>query len=166
MARRGCLFGLFLLALPLVVGCSQEFPYGEVEGVATLDGKPLTHAEVVFMPDPEKGTRGRRSVALTDKNGHYRIASDLGREGAPVGFHRVIINDMLVPKLGMIPVAVTPEEAGPTRGPIGLKAPTTPANPDQKKSRFPEAYADAIRTPFRGIEVKAGSQTIDLKLKR
>lgn len=166
MTRRGRVVGLLLLALPLMVGCSQELPYGEVEGVVTLDGKPLQHAEVVFMPDPERGTKGRRSVSLTDKDGRYRIASDLGRDGAPVGVHRVIVNDMLIPKLGMIPIAVTPEEAGTPGVPIGLKAPPGPSSPDPKKSRFPEAYSDAIKTPFQGIEVKPGLQTIDLKLKR
>ncbi len=168
MARRGYLFGSFLLALPLAVGCSQEAPYGVVEGVVTLDGKPLTNVEVVFMPDPEKGNRGRRSTAVPDKDGRFRIASDLGRDGAPVGFHRVLVNDLLKPKKGNMPVAkVADEEKGGEGGPVGLKAPPGAAtDPNQKKQRFSDDYADALKTPFRDIEVKAGSQTIDLELKR
>jgi len=164
---------LILLALPLaVMGCSQEHPYGEVEGVVTLDGKPLTNVEIVFMPDPEKGNRGRRSTAVPDKDGHFRIASDAGQTGAPVGFHRVIVNDLLKPRKGDLPipnVKVADEEKGGEGGAVGVKAPPVAAagpNPTQKKQRFSDDYEDALKTPFRDIEVKAGSQTINLELKR
>jgi hypothetical protein len=159
--RPGLLALLALLA-PLASGCQRERPYGEVEGVVTLDGRPLTHAEVVFMPDPEKGNSGRRSVALTDDQGHYQIASDAGRAGAPVGTHRVCVNDMLVGSPGMPPPTVLPDENA--KGPAGTTPPA--AGPrDQKRSRFPPAYSSAIDTPFRDIEVKAGSQVINLELK-
>jgi hypothetical protein len=122
-----------------VAGCKDESVYGEVQGVVTLDGKRLTDVEVVFLPDPEKGTSGQRSVALADAQGRYRIASDAGRGGAPVGFHRVCINDLLA----------------------------SPAQPEkQGKSRFPAEYSSARSTPLRDIEVKPGAQTIDLKVKR
>jgi hypothetical protein len=159
---RLCLPALLALLVPLAAGCQREHPYGEVEGVVTLDGKPLTHAEVVFMPDPEKGNSGRRSVALTDDHGHYRIASDVGRPGAPVGVHRVCVNDMLVGSPGMPPPVVLPDDTA--KGPAGSKpAPAGPGN--QKRSRFPPAYSSAIDTPFRDIEVKEGSQVINLELK-
>jgi hypothetical protein len=160
-----CRLGLpALLALlaPLASGCPREHPYGEVEGVVTLDGKPLAHAEVVFMPDPEKGNSGRRSVALTDDQGHYRIASDAGRSGAPVGAHRVCVNDMLAGSPGVPPPAGLPDENA--KGPAGTQP--VPAGPgNQKCSRFPPAYSSAIDTPFRDIEVKEASQVINLELK-
>ena len=152
---------LALLAL-LASGCRREHPYGEVEGVVTLDGKPLAHAEVVFMPDPEKGNSGRRSVALTDDQGHYRIASDAGRAGAPVGVHRVCVNDMLAGSPGMPPPVVQPDENA--KAPAGTPPPA-PGPGGQKRSRFPPAYSSAIDTPFRDIEVKEGSQVINLELK-
>ena len=167
MPRRGYVFGLFLVALPLA-GCSKERPYGVVEGVVTLDGKPLTNVEVVFMPDPEKGNGGRRSTAVPDKDGHFRIASDMGQEGAPVGFHRVVVNDLLKPKKGNMPaVKVADDEKGGEGGPVGVKAPPKAAtDPNEKKKlRFSDDYSDAIKTPFKDIEVKEGSQVIDLALK-
>lgn len=156
---------LFVLVLPVMIGCEREIPYGSVEGVVTLDGKPLTDAEVVFMPDPAKGAKGRRSVALTDKNGRYRITSDAGKDGAPVGFHRVIINDMLLGAPGSLRPAEHPE--GEQKGPLGTTAPPEDpaAGSNKKKSRFPVAYSNANDTPFRDIEVKPGEQTIDLPLK-
>ena len=160
---RPCLLALAALLVPLVAGCQREQPYGEVEGVVTLDGKPLPHAEVVFMPDPEKGNSGRRSVALTDDQGHYRIASDGGRAGAPVGAHRVCVNDMLAGPPGAAPAAVV----GPDENPKGLAgvAATGTEQRNQKRARFPTTYSSAIDTPLRDIEVKPGSQVINLDLK-
>jgi hypothetical protein len=149
-----------LLAL-LGSGCQREQSYGEVEGVVTLDGKPLTKAEVVFLPDPDKGTTGRRSTALTDEQGRYRIASDKGHPGAPVGFHRVCINDLLAPRTG--PAPVLPED-NDGKGLAGTKA-LGPAGASMPKSRFPMAYSNAVETPFRDIEVKEETQVIDLPLK-
>jgi hypothetical protein len=162
--RVHCWTLLLLLAL-LGTGCQREQPYGEVEGVVTLDGKPLSKAEVVFFPDPEKGNTGRRSTALTDEQGRYRIASDTGRAGAPVGFHRVCINDLLAPRLG--PAAPVLPEEGEEKGPAGPAGMTAPGNAGQgmPKGRFPAEYSNSIKTPFRDIEVKEGTQVIDLPLK-
>jgi hypothetical protein len=163
--RLPCLALGLLLAVP-TTGCQSEQPYGVVEGVVTLDGKPLTRIEVAFLPDPEKGTKGPRSVALTDENGHYRIASDAGRAGAPVGFHRVCITDMVARERGPGP-AIAPPEEDSKGGPVGTKAPTEKNQPHlpTKKGRFPAVYTTALETPLRDIEVKEGSQVINLELK-
>jgi hypothetical protein len=164
--RLGCP-ALLLVLVPLGAGCQRELPYGEVEGVVTLNGKPLTDIEVVFLPDPEKGSRGRRSTSLTDKEGHYRITSDAGRAGAPVGLHRVCIIDQLNPP--WTPVPALPGEDG--KVPAGMKGPAgTKAGPagreDPKRPRFPAAYGSANSTPLRDVEVKEGTQKIDFDLKR
>lgn len=157
------LFSAFLL-LPLVAGCSPpEPPYGVVDGVVTLDGKPLSDVEVVFMPDSAKGTSGRRSVARTDKEGRYHLLDDGGKDGAIVGSHRVIVNDVLLSKSGSAPVVVGPDDA--KGGVIGMKGPP-PSVAEQRKSRFPDDYSNILSTPLKDIEVKSGTQTIDLKLKR
>jgi hypothetical protein len=159
---------LFLLLASLGTGCQKEQPYGLVEGTVTLDGKPLADVEVVFMPDPEKGTKGHRSVALVDKEGHYQIVSDAGRPGTPIGFHRVCINDLLAAKGPGAGAGVTlpeddPQEGAGTKGPIGTKALTAGAG--KPKSRFPSAYTSASETPFRDIEVTEGTQVINLALR-
>jgi hypothetical protein len=166
-------FTPFLLLAFLGTGCQKAQPYGLVEGVVTLDGVPLTGIEVVFMPDPEKGTKGRRSTSLVDKEGHYRIASDKGRSGAPVGIHRICIIDLLAPRGpgGGIGPAVAPEE-GNLRGGEGAKAIAGAkpgpgmAQPSKPNTRFPTAYGSALETPFRDIEVTEGTQVINLDLKK
>lgn len=147
--------------LILPSGCSDELEYGVVEGSITLDGKPLTDVQVVFLPDPELGGRGRRSTSLTDEKGRYRISSDMGQAGAPLGFHRVCITDL---KAGLPGVAPMQPDDNPT-GPVGIRMEdVVPKN--KPKSRFPEEYGDSARTPLRSIEVKPGAQVIDLDLKR
>lgn len=152
-----------LLPLFALAGCSGERPYGEVEGVVTLDGRPLANAEVSFLPDPEKGNGGPRSVALTDKDGRFRITSDAGRAGAPVGAHRVCVKDLLVGPPGVMqpPEAFNPDDPG--KGPVGTRAPAPTA--PKKQSRFPGAYSNSSQTPLRDIEVREGKQTINVELK-
>ena len=140
-------------------GCGGKHPYGEVEGTVTLDGQPLANVEVVFLPDPEKGNTGKRSVALTDARGRYRLSSDTSQEGAPIGFHRVCINDLLAGSPGVAnPHSLTP---GQGQGPAGASDPA--AQPQKKaRARFPSEYGSALGSPFRDIEIKPGSQRIDL----
>ena len=103
-------------------------------------------------------------MSLTDEQGHFRIASDAGRTGAPVGFHRVCILDMIERERGPGPVIAAPDET--TKGPLGAKAPSDAKSPTPtKKGRFPRAYVTALETPFRDIEVKEGDQVINLDLK-
>jgi hypothetical protein len=160
---------LFPLLALLGTGCQKEQPYGLVEGVVTLDGKPLTDVEVVFMPDPEKGTTGRRSASLVDKQGHYQIASDKGRPGAPVGIHRVCVNDLLAPKGPGAGAAVALSEEDPQEGATATKAPagTKAGAPgfSKPKPRFPTAFGTAVDTPFHDIAVMEGTQVINLELR-
>jgi hypothetical protein len=149
--------------LALAVGCAGEKPYGVVEGLVTLDGKPAANVEVSFLPDPEKGNSGPRSVALTDKQGRFRIANAEGRAGAPVGMHRVCVKDLLAGPPGVMQQLppIDPDNPGP--GPVGAKP--LPPTGQQKKLRFPSRYANSAMTPLRDIEVKEGQQTINVELR-
>jgi hypothetical protein len=152
---------LTAVLLPLA-GCASKHPYGEVDGIVTLDGKPLANVEVVFLPDPEKGNTGRRSVALTDNQGRFRLASDAGQDGAPVGFCRVCINDLLAGPPGVaIPAPLAEKGAEPAGEPN-----PAPQAANKSRSRFPSQYGSAAATPLRDIEIKPGSQSINLDIKR
>ena len=83
----------------VLVGCrSDRPPLSAVEGVVTLDGKPLADAEVVFTPQ-----NGRHSTARTDGQGRYELTYLPDVEGAMLGSHSVRISqldpDMLVEKV-------------------------------------------------------------------
>jgi hypothetical protein len=131
----------------LAGGCNRSPEVSEVSGVVTLDGKPLPDVEIVFMPDPGAGTYGPRASCYTDAEGRYRLATDrLKKEGAIVGTHRVIFND----------IAALP----PVDVPAGDAAPRKP-----QPVRVPQLYADPAVTPFKDVQVKSGGQTLDFDLK-
>jgi len=132
-----------LASLIVSAGCAPDTPLGEVEGTVRLDGRPAGQMLVSFLPDPERGTRGPRSVAATDAQGRYRLRSDDQRDGAAIGWHRVVIEDLAA--------YATPREERSSRA----QAITA--------SRIPRLYSGASETPLR-FEVKPGSQTIDLDL--
>lgn len=82
------LAGLATIVLCLSVGCSKSGGpgLGYVEGVITLDDKPLDGAEVSFEPEG-----GRPSIAFTDNEGHYVLMFTGSQEGAVIGKHTVRI---------------------------------------------------------------------------
>lgn len=61
-----------------------------VEGVVTLDGKPVGDAEVLFRP-----AGGRPSGGRTDPEGHYSLSYTREEKGALIGEHQVTISTYL-----------------------------------------------------------------------
>ncbi len=86
--RSPWLGSLTLLSLLLLNGCGggDTYQLGKVEGVVTLDGEPLTDADIRFQPP-----KGRSSVGKTDSNGHYTLQYTPDREGAEIATHIVVI---------------------------------------------------------------------------
>jgi len=83
-----------------VTSCSKG-PEGPklvpVEGVVTLDGKPLSAADVMFIPNDDT-TKGQGGVGRTDASGRFSLQShDRRQKGAPLGSYRVIINKLVKP---------------------------------------------------------------------
>ncbi len=131
---------LCLLFLPaLLIGCSEPRPeFGEVEGVIRVKGEPCPGLVVRFLPDPGRGNDlPINAIGRTDEEGKYQLQHyyrDVEGLGAPVGWHRVIIEDSAL-----------------SRVPQG--APLPPAV-------IPRSYANPTSTPLQK-EVKSGQQTID-----
>src|SRR5262249_54195948 len=101
---------------------AEEASFGQVQGVVTLDGQPLGTVEVAFLPDPSLGTRGATANCYTDARGRYTLRTEReDRDGALVGHHRVVIND----------IAALPSPGGLT----GTDAPKPAGQP--KKNRVP-----------------------------
>lgn len=134
---------LLLLAAVLAAGCAPQVPLGEVEGTVRLDGQPLGNVLLRFLPDPDHGTAGPLSAAAADAEGRFRLRCDDQRDGAVVGWHRVVVEDLL-------PYAVPRDDKAPS-----------PAAP--VRSRVPPAYGTSAGTPLL-VEVKPGRQTVDLDL--
>ena len=83
--------GLLLLLVCVSVGCgggASDMPeLGEVSGTVTLDGAPLSGAEVTFEP-----TAGAPSVGTTDETGKYELVYNQDAQGAVPGQHTVRIS--------------------------------------------------------------------------
>lgn len=135
--------GVLGCAVLLAAGCGRQVPLGEVEGTVRMDGRPLGNVLVRFLPDPDNATTGPASAGAGDAEGRFRLRCDDQRDGAVVGWHRVVVEDLL-------PYAVPRDE----------KAPSPAA---AVRSRVPPAYTASASTPLR-FEVKPGRQAIDLDL--
>lgn len=81
---------LGLLAVVLTVsGCTESGPrLGTATGMVTLDGRPLSDADIEFMP-----REGRGSMGVTDGQGRYELFYTQGRKGVLVGTHTVRIGN-------------------------------------------------------------------------
>jgi hypothetical protein len=138
-------FSILMFAL-LTVGCGGP-QRATVEGIVTLDGKPLADVEVQFIPEPEQQQSATPASAYTDESGRYRIES-----GVCVGPNRVCVNDA---RLMMPGGGIDPDDGTP-----GADRKSSP-----RRSRVPEIYSDATRTPHRAINIQSGVQTLNFTLK-
>jgi len=83
--------------LLLAAGCGggADLPdRAKVEGLVTLDGKPLETGTVIFEPDASKGTTGPPAYGQIDPQGRYELRTDrtaASADGAVIGFHRIRI---------------------------------------------------------------------------
>ena len=84
LAKLTCVLSAILFA----VGCGPGGPeIARVEGIVTMDGKPLPNAIIMFVP-----TNGRPSASETNAEGKYVLEFSGGRQGAIPGVNRVEIN--------------------------------------------------------------------------
>jgi hypothetical protein len=154
--------GATLLAL---AGCDGR-EFAEVEGVVTLNGQPLPDAEVVFLPDPERGNPGPRAGGYTDPCGYYRVHVERPpKEGTVLGPHRVCIIDIAaLPGPGQRPVTRRGSAPGGPKALLRMD-PGASAVGRPKVSRVPPEYNTGARTPIRDVEIKPGKQTLDFDVK-
>lgn len=83
-----------MLLAAMLVGCGYRRPACvPVEGVVTLDGRPLAGAAVMLVPE----AGGRAGMGGTDKEGRFTISTYGARDGSVSGPHRVIVTKF-VPK--------------------------------------------------------------------
>lgn len=73
---------VMLSGLGIVSGCSKSDrpELGEVEGVVTMDGKPLANVIIVFKPQ-----KGRPATGQTNSEGKYTLTYRAGVSGSKVG---------------------------------------------------------------------------------
>ncbi len=143
-----------VLVLTMLSGCGRHTPQATVEGTLRLDGKPLDHCLVTFLPKSGQEGKSLRSTGLTDRQGSYRLCFDNQEEGAAIGWHRVTIEDL----------SVSTGVRRRDHGTVDEQTEETASRPSLRRSRVPERYTSATDTPLLK-EVKAGHQVIDLDIK-
>jgi len=124
---------LLLACIGCVDGGSSDI--GLVEGVVTVDGKPIDRATVTFYP-----AGGRSSGGYTDDKGHYSLTYTRSQKGALIGDHKVTISTGL--------------EKDYLDG----------AKTDERAESMPKKYLDKNKTDLTAT-VEGGKNNIDFELK-
>ena len=90
---------LLLASILLVAGCNRGPdgpPLVPVEGIVTLDDKPLSGAVLLFQP--QGNTLGQGGTARSGADGKFALtAFDLNAKGAAPGSYRVTISKKVKP---------------------------------------------------------------------
>lgn len=135
MYRFASVFAMLILAGLALPGCEKKPTLTPVQGTVRINGTPAGGIAVQFFPDHKRKTRGPRSIGETDESGNFTLKTDTGEEGAVVGFHRVVLDDLRkkVAQQGEIP---SPND-----------------------TRIPEPYTQLTMTPVI-IEVKPGQPVV------
>ncbi len=81
------LVGVIAVAAVMAGGCSSKVRLAEVGGTVTKAGKPLPKVWVRFAP----AEGGRPAEGRTNDAGRYALDYSRGRQGAPLGKHRVMV---------------------------------------------------------------------------
>lgn len=155
-------------ALPLAAwaavaagGCGGSGPaLTPVTGTATLDGRPLAHKNVRFVPEP--GTPGTGGGGNTGADGAYAViavrpGATRDTPGVPPGAYKVVVTEPMFPPANA--TAAPPAGDGAPAPAIGLPG----VAPRKAVAALPAKYAKPETTPLR-VEVPPNGGPIDLKL--
>ncbi len=147
------LFGHWSFVIPasILVGCggAKTLP---VEGVVTLDGKPLAGASIQFVPQGQ----GKDATGQTDNSGQFAMSTFQPRDGVLPGTYKVVIS----PPTG----AVDPTQYGNAADAMS-GASKAPAKKDSVAPAFPQQYTRADQTPLTQEVPVKGQLKFDLKSK-
>lgn len=151
-----CLRSLLLpLALASVLGCTRPesdesvvdfntVPLVPAGGVITVQGKPLAHAVVSFMPK-----HGPIASGETDEDGRYAL--NYGREGAPVGDYVVAVSYLV-------------SAEGEPQGVDIRSRLVLPSSMGKAQERLPREYSDLGRSKLRAKVPAKGSTALNFDL--
>jgi hypothetical protein len=78
-----------------LAGCDHQPQLTPVSGVVRCEGQPVAGVVVTFIPEAD-GSGQLRSVAMTNDQGEFTLATVDQRPGALPGIHRVTIEDLSI----------------------------------------------------------------------
>jgi hypothetical protein len=155
MLRRAPWFVLLLMSL-LHAGCGGGLKLAPVEGRVLVNGKPVNHILVTFVPDTTRNTLAPNSSGITDDDGYYQLICDDGghRPGAVIGAHRITLIDLDNVKL--------PARAAAPRS-LGPPLPVASNLRGGSKRRVPAEYGDWNQTTLKK-QVEPGGDIINFDI--
>jgi hypothetical protein len=115
------------LGLFALLGCGDSvgkcYP---VAGKVTFKGILLKDAEVIFVPDLEKGNKSKVSAfGKTGQDGTFTLTTQ-GREGAPIGWYKVVVMTVY-PGGPANPVAIPERYTRPRETDLSLEVVSSPS---------------------------------------
>ncbi|MGE3638212.1 MAG: hypothetical protein AB7G28_06605 [Pirellulales bacterium] len=135
-----------LTSLAVLVGCGSKSDMAPVQGLVTVDGKPVAGAQVLFVSSNHRPAAGE-----TDAEGRYVLSTFETGDGASIGTYAVTVTAR---------PTIRVSAAGSVGPPTGRQAVQHGA-----KSPVPLKYSDAAN-PLISVEVKPGDNDIPLELKQ
>lgn len=145
---------LFMMLCATLTGCGGPSVPGLVplSGVVTLDGKPLPHVTVKFVPMAEGTGANMVAIGVTNKEGEFAVKQLAGEEGCRACKCKVTIAE------GPIPEKL--REMGQD-GAKKIKA----FRGSLKNRPIPQNYQTILSTPLEFI-ISAEESSLELSLKR
>jgi hypothetical protein len=157
---------LVALALVAALGCGKN-NLVPVEGVVTLDGRPIEGALVKFVPkESTKEQTGHEATAMTNESGKFTLGTLKDGDGAWRGVYKVCVQKIVQAAAADNPKAKRlPEEA--TNIP-GVQAAAVDrrqilAAMRNRKNVFPKKYMNPTTTPIEITVPTAGPVPIDVQ---
>ena len=150
MSREFARLGLFVLALFGLLGCGESGgPSVEyVEGVVTLDGKPIEGVTVSFSP--AKPGAGMPAVGTTDANGVFKLtAVQGGRVGGGTGAGDYQVTFSKVKATGGMRADVKPGDPD-----YGKEDTSSRPGPSKVEYEVPQKYENAATSGFTATVAK------------
>lgn len=142
MSRESARLGLLVMAVVALLGCGETsgVPVEYVEGVVTLDGKPIEGVTVGFSPvKPDSGTP---AVGTTDANGVFKLTATAGGApgaGAGVGEYQVTFSKIKTSGQSEVTKSTDPNYGKPM---------TQKPGPTQMEYIVPQKYGNAATSGF------------------
>jgi hypothetical protein len=126
-------------------GCGATKKPVKVQGIVTLDGRPVDGATVSFMPLEEGG---RNATGLTGSDGVFNLTTDNTGDGAVPGSYKVVISKT-PPIEETRAVSVSDPKSMQKAYGAFLKQQQKQTGPPKSSSLLPAVYGDADKTPLR-----------------
>jgi hypothetical protein len=102
LALRAAAVGFAIVSVAFF-GCSGSGDAAKVTGTVTMEGQPLSDAEVAFLPmDPNKKGQGA-DTTKTDAQGKFTFTGDKRKFGLRPGKYKVYISKWVDKKTGEVP---------------------------------------------------------------